>query len=328
MAAGAIALSQPAGAADAPGAGGTPDAPPASPNGTDGDVVLGNNFTGNNTSNATTIAYNGSLNGFVTTVTSATSAAAIVGEADSGAGVRGTTNSGDGVLGIAGAVFSPSTGNGVHGQAPAITGTTGIGVLGEHGAGGPGVFGRSTSGEGVYGQSGTAAGTTPGQTNSGIHGVTDGRSAAAVLAENLGGGIALEGVSSESTGTGLLAIGGTTGVLAVPGTGGTGVYASAAPDQTGIALEAAGPAIFDDRIQAARSGVVSITYPDKSAMVSVPGGLTAASLVLATVQNNSGVSVVSAIPNAGSGQVKISLNKAPGSSTTPKTAKVAWFVVN
>jgi hypothetical protein len=62
--------------------------------------------------------------------------------------------------------------------------------------------------------------------------------------------------------------------------------------------------------------------------VAVPGGLSASALVLATVQDTTGVYVKSAVPNTGAGTAQIILNKAPGSSTNPKTAKVAWFVVN
>ena len=73
---------------------------------------------------------------------------------------------------------------------------------------------------------------------------------------------------------------------------------------------------------------MSISFPNKSATVPVPGGLTAVSLALATVQDNTGVYVKSAIPNVAAETVQINLNKAPGSSTSPKTARVAWFVVN
>jgi hypothetical protein len=84
-----------------------------------------------------------------------------------------------------------------------------------------------------------------------------------------------------------------------------------------------GPATFDC------SGVVGITFPATSATVSVPEGLSRSSLVLATMQNLvSGVYVAAAVPNTATGTVTITLNKAPGSSTSPRTAKVAWFVVN
>jgi hypothetical protein len=77
--------------------------------------------------------------------------------------------------------------------------------------------------------------------------------------------------------------------------GGTGVVASAALDGSGTAFEATATALFDATIRAARSGLVSITYPSKSATVAVPGGLTTSSLVFATLQSGiSGIDVMSA----------------------------------
>ncbi len=74
---------------------------------------------------------------------------------------------------------------------------------------------------------------------------------------------------------------------------------------------------------------MAIAYPAKSASVNVPGGLSSSSLVRALLQNNlSGVYVVSAVPNSSAGTVTINLNKAAGSASVPKTAKVGWFVVN
>ena len=66
----------------------------------------------------------------------------------------------------------------------------------------------------------------------------------------------------------------------------------------------------------------------ESATVSVPGGLSSSALALATVQDTTGVYVKSAVPNVGAGTIQINLNKAPGTSTNPRTAKVGWFVVN
>jgi len=52
-------------------------------------------------------------------------------------------------------------------------------------------------------------------------------------------------------------------------------------------------------------------------------------MALATPQNTvRGVWVICAVPNASTGKLTITLNKAPGSASSPKTAKVAWFVVN
>jgi hypothetical protein len=78
-----------------------------------------------------------------------------------------------------------------------------------------------------------------------------------------------------------------------------------------------------------RSGVAAITYPAKSVIVSVPGGLTSQAMALAILQNTiAGVYVASAVPNAATGKLTVNLNKAPWSASNHQTAKVAWFVVN
>ena len=73
--------------------------------------------------------------------------------------------------------------------------------------------------------------------------------------------------------------------------------------------------------------MVDIPHPGTSAILSGPD-ISAKTLVLATVQNNVGVWVRAAVPNPGSpGSFKILLNEAAGSASHPKTAKVAWFLV-
>ncbi len=98
---------------------------------------------------------------------------------------------------------------------------------------------------------------------------------------------------------------------------GTGVLA-ATNVSGGVALEADGPAKFS------LSGLVSIAAGAKSATVTGVS-LRSGSLVLATVQNNAGVSVSYALPNVSQSKVTITLNKAV---PLGKTAMVAWFVVN
>ena len=86
----------------------------------------------------------------------------------------------------------------------------------------------------------------------------------------------------------------------------------------GFALDVQGPARF------AQSGVVVIPSGSRTATVSgVP--LRTDSLVLATVQDGSGVWVESAVPNPSVSKIKISLNRAV---PTGKKAHVAWLVVN
>ncbi len=71
-----------------------------------------------------------------------------------------------------------------------------------------------------------------------------------------------------------------------------------------------------------RSGVAQLTTAGTSVLVSVPGGLTAASHVLATLQNNVGnVGVRAAVPNTANGKITIFLT-----GSVPVGTKIAWFV--
>jgi hypothetical protein len=72
-----------------------------------------------------------------------------------------------------------------------------------------------------------------------------------------------------------------------------------------------------------RSGLLSIAA-GKSSATQTGVALAAASLVLATLQQNlAGVYVRAAVPNAGASSFTVYLSKAPSVST-----KVAWFIVN
>ena len=72
-----------------------------------------------------------------------------------------------------------------------------------------------------------------------------------------------------------------------------------------------------------RSGVLTVAAGTSSA-TKTGVALTAASLVLATLQQNlSGVYVRSAVPNLAASSFTIHLSKAP-----PASASVAWFIVN
>ena len=71
-----------------------------------------------------------------------------------------------------------------------------------------------------------------------------------------------------------------------------------------------------------RSNVVTVATNATSVVVNVPGGLSATSHVLATVQTNLGtVGVRAAVPNPANGKVTIYLTGA-----APAGTKVAWFV--
>jgi hypothetical protein len=71
-----------------------------------------------------------------------------------------------------------------------------------------------------------------------------------------------------------------------------------------------------------RSGVASLAAAGASIVVSVPGGLTANSHVLATLQTNvAGVAVRAVVPNPANGKMTIFLT-----ASAPAATKVAWFV--
>jgi len=74
---------------------------------------------------------------------------------------------------------------------------------------------------------------------------------------------------------------------------------------------------------AQRSGKVKILAGNTMAVVSVPGGISSASVGLATVQTNAGVAVQSVVPNVSAGTIAIHLNKAPGQAVI-----VGWSVAN
>ncbi len=121
------------------------------------------------------------------------------------------------------------------------------------------------------------------------------------------------------TGKGQGVIGfGASGVYGLATSGGTGVVAFRAFDETGLALDAIGPTQFS------LSGLASIAAGAKSKVVT-DVSLRSTSLVLATVQKHAGVSVAYVVPNVSLSKVTINLDKVVPSG---KTAKVAWFVIN
>jgi len=324
-----------AGALGVAGAGAVLTATPALA-GTDGDVVLGGS---NSTANQTSIGYSGTSAGFSVTAISASGPTALQGDGGSGIGVEGQGDQ-NGVYGFTGTTFTSSTGNGVHGKVQSELSGTGIGVLGEHagsgvavsgqsgggvgvqatsGGGSAAVYATSSSGEGVYAQSGGTAGSNPGTTQHGVHGVTNAAGYCGVFGEYVGNGTAaaVQGTNSSGHGQGVLGFG-QTGVWGLALTGGTGVEATTALDGTGIALNAIGPTQFS------LSGLATIGAGKSSVTVSGVS-LRSGSLVLATVQNDAGVSVKFATPNVKKSKVTITLS---GAVPTGKTANVAWFVVN
>jgi len=74
---------------------------------------------------------------------------------------------------------------------------------------------------------------------------------------------------------------------------------------------------------AQRAGKVKILAGNTTAVVSVPEGISSASVGLATVQTNAGVAVQSVVPSVSAGTITIHLDKAPG-----KAVMVGWSVAN
>ena len=149
----------------------------------------------------------------------------------------------------------------------------------------PGIFGsNSGSGSGVEGFSANG---------NGIRGNSNTSTASGVYGENLSGGY---GVAGRSNNAGVAVLADNTG---------------------GVALRTTGKLEFQNR-----SGVTTVASGSKSKVVSL-SGVTANSMVIATVQRTGGFFVQAAVPAAGS--FSIYLNKAP---VSPATVKVAYMVLN
>jgi len=154
-----------------------------------------------------------------------------------------------------------------------------------------------------------------------------GQSFAGVIGYNNGGGNGVEGDSTSSNGvyghtTAPFASGvygennfGGFGVAGRATSNGVAVWADA--DGTSVALRTTGKLQFQNR-----SGIVRVASGQTS--ITVPlAGVTASSMVTATVQQTGGFYVKAAVPAAGS--FKIFINKAP---VSPATVKVAYLVLN
>jgi len=183
----------------------------------------------------------------------------------------------------------------------------------------------------ILGGTNSASNTTYVSSSSGaaLEGYSDNPSPyAAVVGYNVGGGDGVEGTSANSNGVyGNTASSFASGVYGVNDLGGFGVAGRAtsggvavladAADGTGVALRTTGKLEFQNR-----SGIVSVASGQKSITVTL-AGVTATSMVMATVQQTGGFYVKAAVPAAGS--FKIYINKAP---VSPETVKVAYLVLN
>jgi hypothetical protein len=210
-----------------------------------------------------------------------------------GTATRVVSSSGDGLE------VSTSEPNGLYSGISAYDGGSGPGVK-AGGASGYGVEGYTQLGAaGVYGlNSGEGSGVEGHSSGAnGVYGHSNSPTASGVYGENFTG--AGYGVAGR-----------------VAGGQGVAVLADDA-DGSGVALQTTGKLQFLNR-----SGIATVAAGDTSKTVSVQG-LTAKSMVMATVQQTGGFAVQAAVPAAGS--FTIYLNKAP---VSPATVKVAYLVLN
>jgi hypothetical protein len=163
------------------------------------------------------------------------------------------------------------------------------------------IYATSSSGLGQakLGVPGSGAGVVGIGTSVGVSGQADAGS----------NGDGVQGVAAGS-GTGVVGVAGAPAI-------GEGVGVTAEHTSGGTALQVIGTSVFS------RSGTLTIKAGASS--ITLTGvALAAASLILATLQNNvPGVYVQSAVPDVSEGSFTIYLSEAVTASTT-----VAWFIVN
>ena len=192
-------------------------------------------------------------------------------------------------------------------------GLTACGSTGVAGSGtNSGVFGRGTI-VGVQGESVSASGIGVfGDGPTGVSGDSDAQDGTGVLgSSDAPTGIGVKGESSGS-GSGVYGLANAAGVgVFGDTTNGTGVLARST---SGTALDVLGKVSFS------RSGLITITAGTASKKVTL-AGVTSASMILATAQQDATVSVRSAVPASGSFTLHLT-GKAPAGGL-----KVAYFVL-
>jgi hypothetical protein len=258
-----------------------------------------------------------------------TAAASTIVSTSAGSGLYGTINQNpSGLIGelVAGVVGDVAFDNGVIGLSENLNGVYGVstnayGVYGIQGtesglagdSGLAGVLGDSSENTGVAGVSSDSFGVYGG--NGGISGIDFPLAGVAgESSENYGvvgassAGVGVGGFCSAKGGAGVFGSDQSTATG-----GGYGVYATSVK---GTALQVEGIVKFN------RSGVTSLETAGTSVLVTVPGGLTNTSHVLATLQTNHGtLSVRAAVPNSSTGKIAIYFT-----ASAPVGTKVAWFV--
>jgi hypothetical protein len=166
----------------------------------------------------------------------------------------------------------------------------------------------------------------------------DGSGTETIIARNFGSGTAVFAQAGDGPGVTARGLGKGSAIIAETTSLGTGPAANVISGNKHPAIAATGIPVFRGKAVAAagngaalavfgvaaftRSGAVTLAGRASSVVVAVPGGLTASSNVLATMQSNTGaIGVRAAVPNLATGKVTIYLT-----GTAPKGAKIAWFV--
>jgi hypothetical protein len=287
--------------------------------GTDGDVVLNaDNFGSGRTSIIEDFANNEVFGGFNGPASGAASPAA---------GLRGRAAYDAGHF----ATYASETAIGVYGEAhdPAQR-VKAVGVWGDV-LEGTGVLGSATTGNGVEGASGSSIGVA-GSSVSGTAVEADTSTGTALSALTIDPTNTNPAVKALSSGKGQAVFAGNTGAATTPTVQAISAASVPAVKATGKAIAANGATVplagngaaltVQGIASFTRSGVKTLSAAASSVTVQVPGGLTAASHVLATLQTHTGtVAVQAAVPNASNGTVIIYFN-----AIAPIGTKVAWFV--
>jgi len=227
----------------------------------------------------------------------------------SGVGTSGASVAGYGVVGTS--TKGDETVAGVLGQAGLTGDLAGVGVQG-----------RSTNGTGVVGS----------DAGNGVGVDATSRSGVAVSAhiDSTTSNADVKDVSQAGLGAGLnvettLATNGSPAINATSGSAAAAVKAFGKFVPKGVGVPEAGNelALLVYGVSTfTRSGAVGIAAGTESVVVAVPGGLSATSHVLATLQTNAGtVAVRAAVPDPAAGEITIYLTSAP-----TVVVQVGWFV--
>ena len=181
---------------------------------------------------------------------------------------------------------------------PAQAYPDGVGVLGENpDAAGVGMWGRSSNGTGILGESDTGYGM-------------EAYGAVGIYAS--GGSVGVLGDVDNATG-----VQGWSGVVVAPDSGvNVGVWAGAENGRTALQTQGV--------VKMNRSGETTVAVGTSSRKVTVPGGITAASMGFATIQaNRSGFYIRGVVLGTADSSITIHLNANATTSAIP----VAWVVL-